>query len=94
MYYILIVQVWQWIRHGTKLEDGNGKRVTYHMVQDLMKEFCEQQSSSMSSDDDRTRLEKASNIFQIIVIAREFPKFITTYLSSESAFLESVKFHT
>jgi hypothetical protein len=71
-------QVWQWIRHGVKLEI-DGRKITLSLVADLVKGFVER----------RSECSEAAKIFLEIVGARDYPEFITTYLSLEQEFLKN-----
>jgi len=73
-----ITKVWQWIRHGVRLEN-DGRKITLPLVADLVNGFVER----------HTECSEASKIFLEIVGARDYPEFITTYLSLEHEFLKS-----
>uniref|UniRef100_V9KGI5 malate synthase n=1 Tax=Callorhinchus milii TaxID=7868 RepID=V9KGI5_CALMI len=83
-------QVWQWIRHGTKLEDDD-RKVTRSLVQTLLKELETelQEVLQCSTDRSKHRLAVASQMFLEIVQKREFPEFLTTYLNLEHSFLSA-----
>ncbi|ELU08087.1 hypothetical protein CAPTEDRAFT_90017, partial [Capitella teleta] len=74
-------QVWQWIRHCRPLEDDK-RTVTSSFVQSLSENFVKQKSQELSAEDRKT-LETSAAIFLQIVTKRNFPEFITTYLSEE-----------
>ncbi|XP_019634434.1 PREDICTED: uncharacterized protein LOC109477554 [Branchiostoma belcheri] len=71
-------QVWQWVRHGAKLEDS-GETITRRMVEGLVQQTLR--------DLHPTHMDAAAAIFLEIVLKRDFPEFITTYLNLEHAFL-------
>ncbi|KAJ4946458.1 hypothetical protein JOQ06_024125 [Pogonophryne albipinna] len=71
-------QVWQWIRHQTQLEDDS-RVVSRRLVTDL----------SRHSDRDKRRLLTAADMFLEVVLKRDFPEFITTYLNQDHTFLSS-----
>ena len=73
----LITKVWQWIRHGVHLEI-DGRKITQPLVEGLVKGFVER----------RSECSEAKKIFLEIVGARDYPEFITTYLSLEHEFLK------
>ncbi|XP_078532913.1 malate synthase-like [Lissotriton helveticus] len=82
-------QVWQWIRHGVKLEDDE-RTVTRSLVQSLSQEVEQElQDLYTSSDQDRRRLQTATDMFLEVVQKRDFPEFITTYLNLDHTFLKS-----
>ncbi|XP_046738814.1 malate synthase-like [Diprion similis] len=80
-------QIWQWIRHGAKFEDGNGDLLTRGLVDSyackiidhLLEEYC-------STFQDKINLHTARDLFTEIVNHREFPDFITTYLNDAHVF--------
>ncbi|GCC30776.1 hypothetical protein chiPu_0009230 [Chiloscyllium punctatum] len=83
-------QVWQWIRHGVKLEDDN-RAVTRNLVQMLVKELGTdlQEVLDCYTDSCKWRLTVASEMFLEIVQKRDFPDFLTTYLNLEHTFLSA-----
>ncbi|XP_078066636.1 malate synthase-like [Mustelus asterias] len=83
-------QVWQWIRHGVKLEDDN-RTVTKNLIQKLAKELETELWDVLHccSDSSQWRLTTASEIFLEIVQKRDFPEFFTTYLNLEHTFLSA-----
>ncbi|XP_041460469.1 malate synthase, glyoxysomal-like isoform X1 [Lytechinus variegatus] len=76
-------QVWQWIRHGTCLED-NKRPVTRRLVIDLIQAFLA--DNKPSSSDSHRRLRVSANIFLELVTRKDFPEFITTYMNSNISF--------
>jgi malate synthase len=69
-------QVWQWVRHGAKLTDGNP--VTAEMV----RRFTDEQLAKMRTDLGAARFDSgafgnAAKIFQELMTNREFPDFLT-----------------
>ncbi|XP_020390325.1 malate synthase-like [Rhincodon typus] len=83
-------QVWQWIRHGVKLEDDN-RVVTRNLVHMLVKELGPdlQEVLGCYTDSCKRRLTVASEMFLEIVQKRDFPEFLTTYLNLEHTFLSA-----
>lgn len=82
-------QVWQWIRHQVRLEEDN-RTVTRSLVQSLVKEVeCELAVELSFSELEKQRLHVAAEIFLEIVLKRDFPEFITTYLNLDHTFLGS-----
>nr|XP_054755218.1 uncharacterized protein LOC129261180 [Lytechinus pictus] len=77
-------QVWQWIRHGTCLEDSK-RPVTRRLVIDLIQAFLADNKPTSSSDSHR-RLRVSANIFLELVTRKDFPEFITTYMNSNISF--------
>ena len=79
-------QVWQWMRHSTRLEGGGHVTVTRKLVERLIGDFVRSRgdASSRGSGD---RLATAAQVFLDIVSRREFPEFITTYLNEERVVL-------
>jgi len=70
-------QVWQWIRHGAKLEEDD-EVVTVKMVKQFVQEFMAQMPGK--------HFEEASQLFLEIVTMRDFPEFITTLLSNSHVY--------
>jgi malate synthase len=54
-------QVWQWIRHGAKLEDG--RTVTRELVSEMLAGRAEESV--------------AANLYKGMIFAEEFPEFLT-----------------
>ncbi|XP_072112308.1 malate synthase-like isoform X1 [Mobula birostris] len=83
-------QVWQWIRHGVKLEDDD-RIVTRNLVQTLVKEIETELQDVLHhcTDSSKWQLAVASEIFLEIVQKRDFPEFLTTYLNLEHTFLSA-----
>ncbi|XP_067850156.1 malate synthase-like isoform X1 [Heptranchias perlo] len=83
-------QVWQWIRHGVKLEDDN-RTVNRNLVQTLVKELETelQEVLRCCTDNCKWQLAVASEMFLEIVQKRDFPEFLTTYLNLEHTFLSA-----
>uniref|UniRef100_A0A6I8PBR0 malate synthase n=1 Tax=Ornithorhynchus anatinus TaxID=9258 RepID=A0A6I8PBR0_ORNAN len=84
-------QVWQWIRHGAKLEDDN-RIVSRSLVQSLVKEVeHELQGPHCPSERAKQMFHTATEMFLEIVQKRDFPEFITTYLNLDHTFLVSTE---
>ncbi|XP_038554713.1 malate synthase-like isoform X2 [Micropterus salmoides] len=81
-------QVWQWIRHQTQLED-DGRVVSRRLVTDLTNEVMMELSSLCHSVRDKQMLHTAAAMFLEVVLKRDFPEFITTYLNQDHTFLSS-----
>nr|CAD7423106.1 unnamed protein product [Timema monikensis] len=80
-------QIWQWIRHGTMIEDMDAV-VTRSLVQSIATRFVSEQNRTPSRGDQQTipRLDTALQLFLEIVSKRDFPEFITTYLNDSHTF--------
>ncbi|XP_026185869.1 malate synthase-like isoform X2 [Mastacembelus armatus] len=81
-------QVWQWIRHQTHLED-DGRVVNRRLVTDLTTEVMMELSIHCHSVRAKQRLHTATDMFLEVVLKRDFPEFITTYLNLDHTFLSS-----
>ncbi|KAM4621515.1 malate synthase-like [Polymixia lowei] len=83
-------QVWQWIRHQTRLEDDN-RVVTRGLVTDLTQEVTREVREVALCHTARAeqRLQTAADMFLEVVQKRDFPEFITTYLNLDHTFLSS-----
>jgi malate synthase len=64
-------QVWQWMRHGAKLEDG--RTITPAMVRGMIHEHVEKLSKRLPE----SQLSTAAHLFDEMVNAKEFPEFLT-----------------
>ncbi|KAM3936817.1 uncharacterized protein RB166_001196 [Leptodactylus fuscus] len=83
-------QVWQWIRHQVKLEDDD-RIVTRGLVHALVQQVERQLvDESQLPDLQKARLQTAAELFMEIVLKRDFPEFITTYLNLDHTFLSSM----
>ncbi|CAL4076363.1 unnamed protein product [Meganyctiphanes norvegica] len=90
-------QVWQWIRHQALLED-NGEVITRGMVQEIIRESVDtiiatEDLVPMKTEEHRNRLCTAAEILEEIITKRDFPEFITTYLSQDHTFLKYQKLY-
>jgi malate synthase len=65
-------QLWQWIRHGVRTEEG--EPVTLGRVKTLLTEEQRRLESAASGE---TRLADAAALLEELVGAREFPEFLT-----------------
>lgn len=87
-------QIWQWVRHGLRTEDGVS--VTLGLVMD----YAEQTARELGEEgrvidvpaalvDDRVAA--AIRIYRVLVSAPSFPRFITTFLYEQALFQELVR---
>jgi len=86
-------QIWQWMRHSLRTEDG--VTVTMGLVMD-----CAEQTARELGEEGRAadvpaalvndRVMAALRIFQVLVSAPSFPRFITTFLYEQALFQEMV----
>lgn len=81
-------QVWQWIRHQTHLED-DARVANRRMVTDLVKKVTMELGVHCQSNGDKQQLQTAADMFLEVVLKRDFPAFITTYLSEDHTFLNA-----
>ncbi|KAA8589188.1 hypothetical protein FQN60_010533, partial [Etheostoma spectabile] len=81
-------QVWQWICHQTRLED-DGRVVSRRLVTDLTEQLLVELRAVRPFGRDNQRLLTAADMFLEVVLKRDFPEFITTYLNQEHTFLSS-----
>ncbi|XP_071314745.1 malate synthase-like isoform X2 [Trachinotus anak] len=81
-------QVWQWIRHQIQLEDDS-RVVSRRLVAELTEEVKVELSSVCPSVRDKRNLPTAADMFLEVVLKRDFPEFITTYLNQDHTFLSS-----
>lgn len=80
-------QIWQWIRHGAKLENDEAF-VTRDFVrvatERILKELFENYGVDKTLE--KTKLMIAGDLFFDLVNRREFPEFITTFIYNEYPF--------
>jgi malate synthase len=82
-------QLWQWIRHTAAMNDG--RSVTLDLVRTLAKEELNKLSEQLGAQRYHSGMyELASTLFDQMLVAREFPEFLTTIaydklLSAEEA---------
>jgi malate synthase len=65
-------QLWQWIRHGVRTEQG--EPVTLDRVRGLLREEVERLKGTAPGEN---RLGDAADLLESLVAAREFPEFLT-----------------
>ncbi|KAM8732891.1 malate synthase-like isoform 2-T2 [Acanthopagrus schlegelii] len=82
-------QVWQWICHQTRLEDDS-RVVSRRLVTDLTNEVMMELSARCQSASAKQKLSTAAGMFLEVVLRRDFPEFITTYLNQDHTFLCSL----
>ena len=66
-------QVWQWLRHGAKLDDG--RKIDTALIDAILKEELDKIRSQGA--DQLTRLDEAAKMFRGMATASEFPEFLT-----------------
>ncbi|EDO40474.1 predicted protein, partial [Nematostella vectensis] len=80
-------QIWQAIRHQCRLE-SDGRKVTRSLLRDQIQAILGNLSRSRSPDECRM-LKISAEILEELVLARDFPPFITTYLYGHNQFVNS-----
>lgn len=79
-------QIWQAIRHRCKLE-GDGLIVTKALVCGQIKRITDELISQKAHNSvDAERLATSAKVLEELVLKRDFPQFITTYLYEHQAF--------
>lgn len=79
-------QIWQAIRHRCKLE-GDGLIVTKALVCGQIKRITDELISQKAHNSvDAERLATSAKVLGELVLKRDFPQFITTYLYEHQAF--------
>jgi malate synthase len=68
-------QLWQWVHHATKLEDG--RPVTADLVRRIEAEEMGKLRSALGDDYARSRFEEASAIFERVALSERFEEFLT-----------------
>jgi malate synthase len=64
-------QVWQWIRHGAKLEDG--RTITAELARDMMARQVEKLRARIPEK----HLLAAARIYEEMISTTDFPEFLT-----------------
>ena len=64
-------QVWQWVKHGAKLDDG--RAVTAEMVRRITDERARETEGQIGAG----RFAEAGRIFEQMMTSAEFPEFLT-----------------
>ncbi|SDZ16636.1 malate synthase [Amycolatopsis xylanica] len=65
-------QVWQWIRNGTKLEDGTA------LTHELAVSYLDEELASIRAELGHSRLDDARAIFEETALGEKLPSFLTT----------------
>jgi malate synthase len=60
-------QVWQWVRHGARLNDGRA------VTQEMVREVVEQQKKKLGGQ----HMDLAAELFEEMMTSKEFPEFLT-----------------
>ncbi|KAK3697107.1 hypothetical protein QZH41_016920, partial [Actinostola sp. cb2023] len=82
-------QIWQAIRHQCVLEN-DGRKVTRALVSNQVQTLVAQLTNTKAkSPAERQQLQLAAQLLQELVLARDFPQFITTYLYENHVFIRS-----
>ncbi len=69
-------QVWQWIHHGAKLDDG--RQVSYDLYKQLLPEELEKIKNYVGEDAyNKGKFSEAVEIFEKLISAKEFTEFLT-----------------
>ncbi len=70
-------QVWQWVRHGARLEDG--REITLELVRQLVTEELEQIRSEVGDDFfyGEGRPDESRDLFERVALADDFVEFLT-----------------
>ena len=64
-------QVWQWVKNGTQLD--NGEKVTAELVRGVVADVRGELAAEVSDD----LLKPAVELFEQVALADEFPDFLT-----------------
>lgn len=80
-------QIWQWIRFSAALEGASGERVTSRLVEDRASDFVGRAHRRLCrSGAERKRLTAARYMSLELVLSRDPPEFITSYLNDNHKF--------
>ena len=67
-------QIWQWVRHGARLKDGQ------MVTEDMVKEIIHQRAAElggMSGNNNDEKLRQAAHVLEELTTSREFAEFLT-----------------
>jgi malate synthase len=64
-------QVWQWVKHGSKLDDG--RTVTSEMVRNMTAELI----ASLKAKHGSGKWDEAGKIFEHMMTGKDFTEFLT-----------------
>jgi len=70
------MQIWQWVRHGARLDDGTV--VTAELVEANLTEVSGELVSG-ADDDRRALVEAALDVFRATCLTSDWPQFFTNY---------------
>ena len=68
-------QVWQWIRHGVRMDDG--REVTADLAAAILNEETDRLRAALGDDFDAARIPEARELFERVALSREFVEFLT-----------------
>ena len=69
-------QIWQWVRHGAKLDDG--RTVTASMVLEFCSEQMQKLGQELGSEQfEERRFQDAMQILERMMTNADFPEFLT-----------------
>ena len=64
-------QVWQWLKYGAKMSDGQP------VTADLVREVVRAQKQRLSAQMPARELEQAGRLYEEMMLAGDFPEFLT-----------------
>jgi malate synthase len=64
-------QVWQWVKHGSRMDDGRP------VTSELVRQAIEEQAGQLKTRLHREELDRAVQIYQKMMTSPEFPEFLT-----------------
>jgi malate synthase len=68
-------QVWQWIRHGVRMDDG--REVTADLAAAILNEETDRLRAALGDDFEPARIPEARELFERVALSREFVEFLT-----------------
>jgi malate synthase len=75
-------QVWQWVRHAVRLQEG--PRVTPELVQSLADQECQRTAAAVGQPAyEAGRYEEAATLFKEVALSRTFVEFLTLRASEQ-----------
>ena len=70
-------QIWQWVKHASKLSDG--QIITPESVRNILNDEIKQIKNSLGSNYEKTKYEDAVRILSSTILGGEYAEFLTVF---------------
>ena len=64
-------QIWQWLHHGAKLDDGRA------ITPELVKQITDEEMAKLPAEEPGRRFVEAREVFEEVALADHFEEFLT-----------------